>query len=91
MGKIKSTYATRFKNELHTMPNNKPKRHREPKDINDIRNNVDNIYFTIHLNGFHMIAIILAAFAPIGIGWKLGILGCMLMSGLNTTIEEEED
>ena len=90
MGKIKTTHAKSWKTEKHTMPHSVPKRRREPTP-QEIMDNPESLIFNLRLNFAHMFGMILAAFAPIGLGWSLGIVGCILLSAMSVEIEEEED
>ena len=90
MGKIKSSYANKIEYEKHTMPHSAPKRRREPTP-QEIMDNPESLIFNLRLNFAHMLGMVLAAFAPIGLGWSLGIVGCILLSAMSVEIEEEED
>ena len=90
MGKIKSSYAKKIGYEKHTMPHSTSKRRREPTP-QEIVNNPESLIFNLNLKPVHMLGMILTAFAPIGLGWSLGIIGCILLSAMSVEIEEEED
>ena len=87
MAKTTTRYSNSYKNEIHSMPHGKPKRERKVQDIQDI----DNVTFHIDIKIAHIIAMILTAFCPLGIGWKLAILGFIFTSTMSAEIKEEEE
>lgn len=86
MAKTTTRYAKGYKNEIHSIPHGKPKRERNLKEVQDI----DDITFHMDIKIAHMIAMILTAFCPVGIGWKLAILGFTLISTMSVEIKEEK-
>ena len=86
MAKTTTRYGKGYKNEIHSMPHGKPKRERNPKEVQDI----DDIIFHIDIKIAHIIAMILTAFCPLGIGWKLAILGFTFISTMSVEIKEEK-
>ena len=89
MAKTTTRYSNSYKNEIHSMPHGKPKRERKVQNIQDIEN-IDSITFHIDIKIAHIIAMILTAFCPLGIGWKLAILGFTFISTMSTEIKEGE-
>lgn len=88
MAKTTTRYGKGYKNEIHSMPHGKPKRERKVQDIQDI--DIDSVTFHIDIKIAHIIAMILTAFCPLGIGWKLAILGFIFTSTMSAEIKEEE-
>lgn len=86
MAKTTTRYGKGYKNEIHSMPHGKPKRERKVQDVQDI----DNMIFHIDIKIAHIIAMILTAFCPLGIGWKLAILSFIFISTTSAEIKEEE-
>lgn len=89
MAKTTTRYGHGYKNEIHSMPHGKPKRERKTQNIQDMQD-IDNMTFHIDIKIAHIIAMILTAFCPLGIGWKLAILSFIFISTTSVEIKEEE-
>ena len=91
MAKTTTRYGKGYKNEIHSMPHGKPKRERKVQDIQDIQDiDIDSVTFHIDIKIAHIIAMILTAFCPLGIGWKLAILSFTFISTMSAEMKEEE-
>lgn len=89
MAKTTTRYGNSYKNEIHSMPHGKPKRERKAQNIQDVQD-IDSVTFHIDIKIAHIIAMILTAFCPLGIGWKLAILGFTFISTMSVEMKEEE-